>query len=210
MKSAVILISGRGSNLRALLDAKLDLDIRCVVSNRPDAPGLEIAHTQKIKCKIIDHRQYASRELFDAALANSIDRFAPDYVILAGFLRIFTSTFVLHYHQRMINIHPSLLPAFTGLDTHTRALAAGVKIHGCTVHFVTPDLDGGPIIIQAAVPVLPNDTKDSLAQRVLTEEHKIYPKAISWLISDRIHMHGDQVLIKNTHPNATNLISPWN
>jgi len=210
MKSAVILISGRGSNLRALLDAKLDLDIRCVVSNRPDAPGLEIAHTQNIKYKIIDHRQYASRELFDAALANSIDRFAPDYVILAGFLRIFTNTFVLHYHQRMINIHPSLLPAFTGLDTHTRALAAGVKIHGCTVHFVTPDLDGGPIIIQAAVPVLPDDTKDSLAQRVLTEEHKIYPKAISWLISDRIHIYGDQVLIKNAQPNATNLISPWN
>ena len=210
MKSAVILISGRGSNFRSILEADLDLEIRCVISNRPDAQGIEIAKTRNIKYRIIDHKLYPSRELFDAALAKTIDQFTPDYVILAGFLRIFTSSFVLHYNQRMINIHPSLLPAFTGLNTHARALAAGVKVHGCTVHFVTPDLDVGPIIIQAAVPVFPDDTEETLAQRVLHEEHKIYPKAISWLINDKIVMQGERVLIKDTLPNAKNLISPWN
>jgi phosphoribosylglycinamide formyltransferase 1 len=183
---AVVLISGRGSTLRALIDARLPVEISAAISNRPDAPGLDHARRSGIRAIALDHKAYPSREAFDQMLAAKIDEAGADLVILAGYMRILTKGFVEHHQGRLINIHPSLLPAFPGLDTHARALAEGVKIHGCTVHFVTPTLDHGPIIIQAAVPVLPNDTPDILASRVLTEEHRIYPQAIKWFAEDRL------------------------
>lgn len=210
MKSAVVLISGRGSNLQALLDARLPLAVRCVISNVADAGGLAIARRHQVATAAIDHRQHAGRAAFDAALAAEIDRHQPDFIILAGFMRIFTDAFVRRYQGRMVNIHPSLLPAFTGLDTHARALAAGVKIHGCTVHFVTPELDVGPIIIQAAVPVLADDTPDRLAARVLAQEHRIYPQAIRWLAEGRLQIGADGVVRVTGVPSPqTALLSPW-
>ena len=158
MKKIVILISGRGSNMQALLEAKLPCKIAAVISNRANAEGLGIAKAHGIPTEVVEHRDYPDRDSFDAALARTIDGFHPDFVALAGFMRILTPGFVTHYHGKLINIHPSLLPAYGGLDTHARALRDGVKIHGCTVHFVTPDLDHGPIIIQAAVPVMRDDT----------------------------------------------------
>lgn len=181
MKRIVILISGRGSNMEALLQAKLPCEIAAVISNKAEAGGLEIARQHGISTAVVSHKEYARREDFDAALAKTIDTFQPDFVILAGFMRILTDGFVNHYQGRLINIHPSLLPAYPGVDTHERALQDGVKIHGCTVHFVTPTLDNGPIIIQAAVPVLANDTPETLATRVLHEEHRVYPQAVRWL-----------------------------
>ena len=186
VKSVVILISGRGSNMEAILDAGLPLNIKAVISNRPDAGGLATAAQRGIATCVVDHKAYASREAFDAALAGSIDQFTPDAIVLAGFMRLLTDGFVGRYAGRIINIHPSLLPAFPGLQTHRQALAAGVKIHGATVHFVTPKLDHGPIIIQAAVPVLPGDDEDALARRVLAQEHRIYPQALRWLADDRV------------------------
>ena len=159
MKKVVILISGRGSNMAALLKAKLPCEIVAVISNKADAAGLQTAQAHGIPTAVIEHHSYPQRELFDAALAAEIDRYAPDVVVLAGFMRILTPAFVGCYRGRLINIHPSLLPAYAGLHTHERALHDGVKIHGCTVHFVTPDLDHGPVIIQAAVPVLQGDTE---------------------------------------------------
>lgn len=193
----VVLISGRGSNLGALLEADLPVRVAAVISNRADAGGLAIAQAHGIPGVVVAHRSYASREAFDAALAAAIDRYEPALVVLAGFLRILTPGFVGHYAGRLINIHPSLLPAFAGLDTHRRALEAGVKVHGCTVHFVTQELDHGPIIAQAAVPVLEDDTEDSLAARVLAEEHRILPQAVCWFAEGRLAIDGGCVRIRH-------------
>ena len=194
MKSIVILISGRGSNMEAILDAALPLSIRAVISNRPDAAGLAIAAQHGIETRTVDHKAYASREAFDAALLAEISRFSPDVIVLAGFMRVLTEKFISQYPRRIINIHPSLLPAFPGLHTHRQALAAGVKIHGTTVHFVTPQLDHGPIIVQAAVPVLPGDDEITLARRVLMQEHRIYPQALRWLAEDRVVFTANDVV----------------
>lgn len=180
----VALISGRGSNLEALLDA--GLPVGAVISNRADAKGLELARARGVEAIVVEHRAYAMREAFEEALCARIDSFAPRLILLAGFMRVLTGGFVERYHGRMLNIHPSLLPAFPGLDTHARALAAGVKVHGCSVHFVTAQLDHGPIVIQAAVRVLPGDTAASLAARVLRLEHVIYPRAARWFLDGRL------------------------
>ena len=182
----VILISGRGSNMEALLDADVGGTVAAVISNRAEARGLALARSRGVATAVVEHRGFASREEFDAALATAIDRYEPGLVVLAGFMRILTPAFVARYAGRMLNIHPSLLPAFTGLDTHRRALEAGVKIHGCTVHFVTADLDHGPIIAQAAVPVLDDDDESTLAARVLAEEHRILPAAVRAFCQGRL------------------------
>ena len=194
MKSAVILISGRGSNMQALVEAAPGLDFRAVVSNRPAAAGLAWAGGRGIAPRVVDHKAHATREAFDAALANAVDEFAPDYLFLAGFMRILTAGFIDRYPRRILNIHPSLLPSFPGLDTHRRAMEAGVKLHGATVHFVTPALDHGPILVQAAVPVLESDTEETLAARVLAQEHRIYPQAARWLAEGRVVFSGADVV----------------
>ena len=186
MKSVVVLISGRGSNLRALLAAGLPARTAAVISDRPGVAGLAIAEEFGVPAAVIDHRAAVSREAFDDALAAEIDRHDPALVILAGFMRVLGPAFVERYAGRLMNIHPSLLPGFPGLHTHRRALAAGARIHGCTVHFVTPSLDSGPIVIQAAVPVLESDDEDSLAARVLAQEHRIYPQAVRWFLEGRL------------------------
>lgn len=196
MKNIVILISGRGSNMRAIVEAGIpDARVVAVVSNRPDAPGLAWAREQGIATEIVDHKQYADREAFDAALAQAIDRHAPDLVVLAGFMRILTAGFVGRYAGRMVNIHPSLLPAFIGVNTHARAIEAGVKFAGCTVHFVTPELDHGPIIAQAAVPILDDDTPQTLSTRVLDEEHRLYPQAVRWFVEGRLRVEANRVFL---------------
>jgi len=186
MKKCVVLISGRGSNMQAILRAQVPLDIACVLSNDPKAAGLQIARAAGIRTAAVDHRTFSERTAFDARLAEEIDSHAPDLVVLAGFMRILGHAFVQHYAGRLVNIHPSLLPAFPGLNTHRRALETGVRLHGCTVHFVTAEVDHGPIIIQAAVPVLPGDDEDKLAARVLEQEHRIYPQALLWLARDQV------------------------
>lgn len=191
MKRIVILISGRGSNMQALLEARLPATIAAVVSNNPAAPGLDIAGRSGVARDVVDHREFGGRAAFDAALAAIIDRHRPDLVVLAGFMRVFTAPFVDRYYGRLLNIHPSLLPSFPGLHTHRRALAAGVRIHGCTVHFVSPEVDHGPIVVQAAVPVLASDTEAELAARVLRQEHRIYPSAVRWFCEGRLHMAPD-------------------
>ena len=198
MKRIVILISGRGSNMRAMIEA--GLPVAAVISNRADAAGLAYAADRGIATAIVPHRDYATREAFDAALAQAIDGFCPDLVALAGFMRILSDGFVLRYQGRMLNIHPSLLPAFPGLDTHSRALAAGVKLHGCTVHFVTAELDHGPIVIQAAVPVLPRDDDDALAARVLAQEHRIYPQAAHWFLEGKLVIESGVVRVQGDQP----------
>jgi phosphoribosylglycinamide formyltransferase-1 len=198
MKSIVILISGRGSNMQALVAA--GLPVAAVLSNRPDAGGLAFARERGIDTRVVDHRTYAGREPFDAALAEAIDAYAPRLVVLAGFMRILTAAFVERYAGRMLNIHPSLLPAFIGLDTHRRAIAAGVKAHGCTVHFVTPELDHGPIVMQAVVPVLPGDDPATLAARVLAQEHVIYPRAVRWYLDGRLTVDGGVVRVAGGEP----------
>lgn len=209
MKNIVILISGRGSNMQALLEATLPCRIAAVISNRADAEGLNIAKAHGIPAAAIEHRDYPDRDSFDAALAKAIDSFTPNIVALAGFMRILGADFVSRYHGRMINIHPSLLPAYGGLDTHARALQDGVKIHGCTVHFVTRDLDHGPIIIQAAVPVLRDDTEQTLAARVLREEHRIYAQAIRWLCKDRVVLNGKgHAVLRHRKQSGHTLVSP--
>lgn len=195
MKSVVILISGRGSNMQALVDAGLPSRVAAVISNRPDAAGLAYARGHGIPTEVVDHREHSSREAFDAALAAQIDRFSPDLLCLAGFMRILGDAFVRRYANRLLNIHPSLLPAFPGLHTHRRALEEGVKVHGCTVHFVTPALDRGPIVLQAAVPVMTGDDETALAARVLAQEHRIYPKAVSWFVEDRVVIENGRVRI---------------
>ena len=196
--SIVVLISGRGSNMRALVEA--GLPVTAVVSNRPDAAGVAYARERGIAAQVVDHKAYAGREAFDAALAAAIDAHAPSLVVLAGFMRILTAGFVARYAGRMLNIHPSLLPSFTGLDTHERAIAAGVKAHGCTVHFVTPELDHGPIVIQAVVPVLPDDDADALAARVLAQEHVIYPRAVRWFLDGRLTVADGRVRVSGGEP----------
>jgi phosphoribosylglycinamide formyltransferase-1 len=209
VKKIVILISGRGSNMQALLETKLPCRIAAVISNRADAEGLGIAKTHGIPTAVVAHRDYANRDSFDTALAQSIDAFNPDFVALAGFMRILSAGFVARYHGRLINIHPSLLPAYGGLDTHARALHDGVKIHGCTVHFVTSDLDHGPIIIQAAVPVLCDDSEQTLAARVLHEEHRIYPQAIRWLCTDQILLdEKGNVVLRHRKQSGFTLVYP--
>lgn len=209
MKRIVILISGRGSNMQALLEANLPCQIAAVISNRADAQGLEIARAQGIATAIVPHKDYADRASFDAALAEAIDLHTPDVVVLAGFMRILTDGFVKRYAGRLINIHPSLLPAYPGIDTHERALRDGVKIHGCTVHFVTPDLDHGPIIIQAAVPVLRDDTPKTLEARVLREEHRIYPQTVRWLCRNQVWLDEQgRVASDRLEQPGTALVSP--
>lgn len=212
MKQIVILISGRGSNMEALIAARdaghLPVTIAAVISNRPDAAGLATAARAGIATRHLDHKAFPSREAFDAALAECIDGFAPDLVVLAGFMRILSEGFVRHYEGRLMNIHPSLLPSFPGLHTHQRALEEGVRIHGCTVHFVTPTLDHGPVIIQAAVPVIDGDSEDSLAARILVQEHRIYPQAVRWFAEDRLTLENGCVRIAAELSDAAALISP--
>ena len=212
MKNIVILISGRGSNMEALIAARdagqLPVNIAAVISNRPDAMGLETASKAGITAHFIDHKAFAGREAFDAALAECIDSFTPDLVVLAGFMRILSDGFVRHYAGRLMNIHPSLLPSFPGLHTHRRALEEGVRIHGCTVHFVTPTLDHGPVIIQAAVPVLDRDDEASLAARVVRQEHRIYPQAVRWFAEDRLHLENGRVRLAAELADGAVLIAP--
>lgn len=212
MKNIVILISGRGSNMEALIAARdagrLPVNIAAVISNRPEAKGLETAAKAGIVTHFVDHKGFAGREAFDAALAECIDQFSPDLVVLAGFMRILTERFVRHYEGRLMNIHPSLLPSFPGLHTHQRALAEGVRIHGCTVHFVTPTLDHGPVIIQAAIPVLDGDDEDALAARILVQEHRIYPQAVRWFVEGRLHLENGCVRLAADLIDSTVLISP--
>jgi phosphoribosylglycinamide formyltransferase-1 len=208
-KTLVILISGRGSNMQAILEAGLPARVAAVISNNPGARGLGIAAARGVATAVVDHRRFPDRESFDEALAQEIDRHRPDIVALAGFMRILTPGFVARYRGRLLNIHPSLLPAFPGLDTHRRALAAGVRIHGCTVHFVNDALDGGPIIVQAAVPVLAGDTEETLAARVLREEHRIYPQAIRWLCEERVRLADNgTVFVEAARAPAGALASP--
>jgi phosphoribosylglycinamide formyltransferase-1 len=190
----VVLISGRGSNLRALVEA--GLPVAAVVSSRGDAAGLEFARSKGIATAVVERARQATREAFEEALAKEIERHRPRLVALAGFMHVLTSGFVQRYAQRMLNIHPSLLPAFPGLDTHERALAAGVKVHGCTVHFVTAELDAGPIVIQAAVPVRPDDDAATLAARVLRQEHVIYPRAARWFLDSKLVIANGGVRVK--------------
>jgi phosphoribosylglycinamide formyltransferase-1 len=188
MKKIVILISGRGSNMQAILEARLPLSVAAVISNDATASGLITAQKHGVATRVVDHRAHADRAAFDTALAAAIDEYAPDLLVLAGFMRILTAGFVEHYRDRILNIHPSLLPSFTGLHTHRRALEAGVKVHGCSVHFVTPELDHGPIVAQAAVPVLDDDSEDTLAARVLAQEHRLYPQAVAWFCAERLRI----------------------
>jgi phosphoribosylglycinamide formyltransferase-1 len=200
MRRIVILISGRGSNMRAVIRAaqneKWPAQIAAVISNKADATGLAYAAEHGIPCVAISHKDYPTREDFDIALQSKIDSFAPDLVVLAGFMRVLTTPLVTHYAGRMLNIHPSLLPSFVGLATHRQALAAGVKLHGATVHFVTAELDHGPIVAQAAVPVLEDDTEETLAARVLEQEHIIYPHAIRCFVEGRLSLVDGVVRIK--------------
>lgn len=198
MKNIVILLSGRGSNMRSVVQAcaaeSWPARVAAIVSNRPEAEGLAWAAQQGMATAIVDHRAHADRESFDAALAAEIDRHAPDLVLLAGFMRILTDGFVRHFSGRLLNIHPSLLPAFPGLHTHRRALEAGVQAAGATVHFVTPELDHGPIVAQAVVPVRAGDDEAALAERVLQAEHRLYPLAVRWFIEDRLAQQGGRIL----------------
>ena len=197
MKRIVILISGRGSNMEAIVRACASegwpAQVSAVISNRADAQGLDFARARGIATLVVDHKAFASREAFDAELARAIDGFVPDVVALAGFMRILTDCFVARYEGRMVNVHPSLLPAFTGLNTHRRAIETGCKLAGATVHFVTPTLDHGPIIAQAVVPVLADDTPEALDTRVLEREHVMYPRALGWLLRGELRVAGGVV-----------------
>jgi len=205
----VILISGRGTNMLAILGARPALDVAAVISNEPLAAGLAAARERGVATRIVDHRAYADRAGFDVALAREIDAFGPRLVVLAGFMRILTDAFVARYAGRLLNIHPALLPAFPGLNTHRRALAAGVRIHGCTVHFVTPELDGGPIIAQTAVPAAPDDTEETLAARVLVAEHRLYPQVVRWVCEGRVRLAPDgRVTVVRVGTASGSLASP--
>jgi phosphoribosylglycinamide formyltransferase-1 len=192
MKRIVILISGRGSNMRSIVRAceeqRWPAQVVAVIANRADAAGLQFAARSAIATTVVEHADFASREAFDAALGEAIDAQAPDLVVLAGFMRILGTGLVQHYVGRMLNIHPSLLPAFPGLHTHRRAIEAGCKVAGATVHFVTPELDLGPIVLQAVVPVLPGDDEQALAARVLDKEHVIYPRAVRWFVQGELRI----------------------
>ena len=195
--------------MQAIVEANLPLRIAAVIGNQAEAAGLEYARAKGIATSVVDHRQHSTREAFDQELIRNIDPYAPDLVVLAGFMRILSDGFVQHYAGRLINIHPSLLPAFPGLATHRRALEAGVKIHGCTVHFVTPVIDHGPIVVQAAVPVNNDDTAQSLAARVLQQEHHIYPQALRWFAEDRLTITHGHVNVKGVATLNPALRSPW-
>jgi phosphoribosylglycinamide formyltransferase-1 len=200
MKNIVILISGRGSNMQAIARACVaeawPARIAAVVSNREDAPGLAAAGALGIATAVVEHREFASREAFDARLADVVHSHAPDLLVLAGFMRILTPGFVRHFEGRMVNVHPSLLPAFPGLHTHRQVLRAGCKVSGATVHFVTPELDHGPIIAQAVVPVLQGDTEAILAARVARAEHQVYPRAVGWFVAGQLALEGSVVTHK--------------
>jgi len=200
----VALISGRGSNLQALLEA--GLPVSAAISDRANAKGLRMAAARGVATRVVEHRSFATREAFEAALSAEIDGFAPRLLALAGFMRVLTPQFVGRYAGRILNIHPSLLPAFPGLDTHARALAAGVKLHGCTVHIVTAELDSGPIVIQAAVPVRPMDDAAALAARVLKQEHVIYPRAARWFLDGGLVVRNGVVRVNGDH--AQLVLSP--
>jgi phosphoribosylglycinamide formyltransferase-1 len=210
MKNIVILISGRGSNMEAIVRAleaeKWSARIAAVVSNKPDAPGLAFAQARGIPTAVVPNKQFTTRAEFDAALQEVVDSFSPDLVVLAGFMRILTAPFVEHYAGRMLNIHPSLLPLFPGLATHQQALDAGVAEHGATVHFVTAELDHGPVIAQARIMVLPGDTPETLAARLLLEEHKLYPRAVRLFVEDRLSIENGDVLVRSGVPSATTSI----
>lgn len=196
----VVLISGNGSNLQALIDASFDAgySIKGVVSNKADAYGLERASKAGIPALVIDHRQFADRESFDRALIEKIDGFSPDLVVLAGFMRILSSAFVQHYSGKILNIHPSLLPDYRGTHTHQRVLDAGEAYHGVSVHFVTEELDGGPVVIQSAIAIEKDDTADSLAKRIAVREHVIYPKAVAWFAQQRLAMKDNGAWLDGT------------
>lgn len=196
MTRVVVLLSGRGSNFKALLEADLPVTFTAAISNCPDAAGLDHARARGIPAIALDHKNFSSREAFDDALTAEIEKAGAELIVLAGYMRILTQAFVERYAGRLINIHPSLLPSFPGLHTHEAALREGVKIHGCTVHFVTPELDHGPIIIQAAVPVLPADTPDSLAARVLAQEHRVYPQAVRWFAEGKLALSDGRVNVR--------------
>jgi phosphoribosylglycinamide formyltransferase-1 len=208
MKNIVCLISGRGSNLEALLrvareqhwERALDARVAAVVSNRADARGLEIAAAHGVQTHVLAHGAFSSRTDFDSALRGVIECHAPDLVVLAGFLRVLTPEFTAHFHGRLINIHPSLLPAFAGLHTHARALQSGVRVHGTTVHFVTGELDAGPIIAQSALAVVPGETEPELAARVLALEHELLPRCVRWLLEGRVRLAAGQVATRDLDP----------
>lgn len=204
MKSIVVLLSGRGSNLQALLERcqaeSWPARITGVVSNRPQAGGLALAAAHGVPTAVVEHRLYPDRQQFDAELARVVDGFSPDLLVLAGFMRILTEGFVRRYAGRMLNVHPSLLPAFTGLDTHRRAIEAGCRVAGATVHFVTPELDHGPIVMQSVVPVRPEDDEATLAARVLATEHQIFPRAVRWFVQDRLRVEGQRVVQLDGEP----------
>ena len=195
--------------MRAIVESRAAPEVRAVISNRPGAEGIEWARSRGIPTRVVDHKAHPTREAFDAAMAEAIASHSPDLVLLAGFMRIFTPGFIERFPRRILNIHPSLLPSFPGLHTHRQALAAGVKLHGCTVHVVTPSLDNGPIVIQAAVPVMAEDTEDSLAERVLQAEHRIYPQAVQWFMEDRVEfLPGDVVRIRGSGVSTDCVVSP--
>ncbi|RMG33694.1 MAG: phosphoribosylglycinamide formyltransferase [Gammaproteobacteria bacterium] len=200
----VVLISGGGSNLQAIIDAcregRIDAEVVAVISNRPEAYGLQRAREAGIPAEIVDHTAFPDRQAFERELAAHIDRYEPDLVILAGFMRILTPGFVTHYKGRMLNIHPSLLPHFQGLHTHRRALEAGHERHGASVHFVTEELDGGPVVLQVEVPVLPGDDEQTLAARVLEQEHRIYPTVIQWFAEGRLRFDPEQGVLLDEEP----------
>lgn len=202
MKNIVILISGRGSNMEAIIRARdaqaWPARIAAVISNTEKAAGLATAEKAGIFTQAVVKKPGEDRQLYDARLAEAIDRHKPDLLVLAGFMRILTAEFVRHYEGRIVNIHPALLPAFTGLHTHARAIEAGVRLHGATVHFVTPELDAGPIIAQAAVPVMPDDTEDELAARVLEQEHRLYPRAVRWLVEGKVRLEAGRVVLDDS------------
>lgn len=207
-----ILISGRGSNMQALVSAcaqnGFPAEVACVLSNRADAAGLDFAANEGLATQVIDHKAFDSRDVFDQAVSDAIEAHDVDLICLAGFMRLLGADFVDHWRDRLINIHPSLLPAFKGLDTHARVLAAGARFTGCTVHFVRAEMDDGPIIAQAAVPVAPDDTPDSLAARVLTEEHRIYALALRWIAEDRVRVVDGRVMIDGADAAGDTLVNP--
>ncbi|CAR53023.1 phosphoribosylglycinamide formyltransferase [Burkholderia cenocepacia] len=199
MKKLVILISGRGSNMEAIVRAcaqeRWPAEIAAVIANRPDAAGLAFAASHGVATAVVDHRSFDGRDSFDAALAAEIDRFSPDLVVLAGFMRILTPAFVRRYEGRLLNIHPSLLPSFKGIHTHQQALDAGVALHGASVHFVIPELDSGAIVAQGAVPVCAGDDAAALAQRVLAVEHVLYPRAVRWFVDGRLRLENGRAVV---------------
>ena len=210
MKRIVVLLSGRGSNMsaiaRAMRSERWPATIAGVIADRPGAAGLQLAAGLGLTGAVIDHRGFGRREEFEQALREAIDALAPDVVVLAGFMRVLGEAFVEHFRGRMLNIHPSLLPAFPGLATHRRALQAGVAVHGATVHFVGTEVDGGPIIAQAAVPVQPDDDEATLSARVLEAEHRLYPMVVRWFVEDRLRLDGTRVRLADPRPGESRLL----